>query len=138
MNLQENIQRIKEVMNLQEDMKIDDWGRLHDEESKVVYPYSRIAKFLDWYEKEWGDYAKEQGWGIFTSDSDTPKIKYKAEPGNKYNYVFEVQRIDDPIEGEALMGKLKTDMEAERLAEKTGLMLDEYGVIIGFNGELFI
>lgn len=138
MNIQENIKRIREVMKLQENMKIDDWGRLHDEESKIVYPYAKIAKFLDWYEKEFGDFAKQQGWGIFTSDASMPQIKYKAEPGNKYNYFFEVQRIDDPIEGEALGGKLETDMEAERLAAKTGLMMDEYGVIIGYDGELFI
>ena len=119
-------------------MKVDDWGRLHDEESKIVYPYKRIAKFLDWFEKEWGDYAKKQGWFVVTSDTDVPKIKYKPEEGNKSNLFFQVQRIDDPMEGEALLGKLKSDMEADEMAKKIGLVLDKFGVVIGWEDQIFI
>jgi len=127
----------QENNQVNEDMKIDDWGRLHDEDAKIVYPYRKIAKFLDWYEKEWGKYAEEQGWFIVTSDTDQPKIKYKPEEGNKFNLFFQVQRIDDPMEGEAITGRLKNDFEAEELAKKTGLMLDEFGVVIGWEGERF-
>ena len=77
MNLQENITRIKKMMGIHEEMKIDDWGRLHDEENKIVYPYKKISKLIDWFESEFGDYAKQQGWSIFSSDTDIPKIKYK-------------------------------------------------------------
>jgi hypothetical protein len=135
MKLKEQLNRIRTLM---EDMKVDDWGRLHDEDSKIIYPYKKIAKFLDWYEQEWGQYAKEQGWFIVTSDTDVPKVKYKAEEGNKYNLFFQVQRIDDPMEGEALTGKLKNDLEAEELAKKIGLVLDEYGVVIGWQNDIFI
>lgn len=119
-------------------MSVDDWGRLHDEESKIVYPYKKIAKFLNWYEEEWGNYAKEQGWFVVTSDTDAPKERYKPEPDNKFNLFFQVQRIDDPMEGEALFGKLKNDFEADELAKNTGLMLDKYGVVIGYDGESFL
>jgi hypothetical protein len=119
-------------------MKVDDWGRLHDEDVKITYPYKKIARFLNWFEKEWGNYAEEQGWFIVTSDTDLPKVKYKAEEGNKYNLFFQVQRIDDPMEGEALTGKLKNDLEAEELAKKIGLVLDEYGVVIGWQNDIFI
>ena len=145
MKLLENISRIREVMgvipknkNLYEDMKVDDWGRLHDEDVKITYPYKKIARFLNWFEKEWGNYAEEQGWFIVTSDTDLPKVKYKPEEGNKYNLFFQVQRIDDPMEGEALTGKLKNDLEAEELAKKIGLVLDEYGVVIGWQNDIFI
>jgi hypothetical protein len=139
----QQILRSIEMLNPQknqmdESMNVDDWGRLHDEDSKIVYPYKKIAKFLDWYEQEWGQYAKEQGWFIVTSDTDVPKVKYKPEEGNKYNLFFQVQRIDDPMEGEAKFGRLKSDMVADELAKKTGLMLDEYGVVIGWNGESFL
>lgn len=138
MNLHENIDRIKKVMGLRESMKVDDWGRLHDEESKIEYPYKSVAKFLNWFEKEYGDYVKKQGWFVVTSDTDVPKTKYKPEKGNKYNLFFQVQRIDDPMEGEALFGKLKNDHQADELAKKIGLMLDEFGVVIGWDGESFL
>ena len=124
--------------NLNESMKVDDFGRLHDDDSKIVYPYARIAKFVTWFDKEFGDYAAKQGWFIVSSDSDIPKIRYKPEDGNKFNLFFQVQRIDDPMEGEALFGKLKNDHEADELAKKLGLVLDEHGVVIGWDNEIFI
>ena len=42
------------------------------------------------------------------------------------------------MEGEALTGKLKNDLEAEELAKKIGLVLDEYGVVIGWQNDIFI
>jgi len=121
-----------------ETMKVDDWGRLHDEEAKIIYPYKRIAKFVNWFDKEYGDYAQKQGWFIVTSDTDTPKVRYKPEEGNKYNLFFQVQRIEDPMEGEALFGKLKSDLVADELAKKLGIELDEFGVVIGWKGESFL
>lgn len=121
-----------------ESMKVDDWGRLHDEEAKIIYPYKRIAKFVNWFDKEYGDYAQKQGWFIVTSDTDTPKVRYKPEEGNKYNLFFQVQRIDDPMEGEALFGKLRSDLVADELAKKLGIELDEFGVVIGWKGESFL
>lgn len=125
-------------MGLHEDMKIDDWGRLHDEESKIVYPHKKIGKFVDWFQKEYGDYASKQGWAIFDSDTELPNTKYKSESGNKFHSYYQVQRLDSPEEGEALFGKLKNDHQADVLAKKLGLVLDEFGVVIGWNGENFI
>ena len=53
-------------------------------------------------------------------------------------YYWQVQRLDNPGEGEALLGKLKNDYQADELAKKLGLMLDEFGVVIGWEGQLFI
>jgi hypothetical protein len=138
MNLQEQISRIKSIMNLNEYMKIDDWGRLHDEENKILYPHKKIKNFVEWFQEEYGDYVAKQGWGIFDSDSFQPHIKYKFEPNMEYGTVFQVERLDFPEEGEALFGQLKNDFQAEELAKKLGLILDEFGVVIGWGGELFI
>jgi len=42
------------------------------------------------------------------------------------------------MEGEALFGRLKNDHEADELAKKIGLVLDEHGVVIGWENEIFI
>ncbi len=144
-NLNENKDKMKQFLNdkfgsyvIYESMKVDDFGRLHDDDSKIVYPYSKIAKFVTWFDKEFGDYAAKQGWFIVSSDSDVPKIRYQPEDGNKFNLFFQVQRIDDPMDGEALFGRLKNDQEAYELAKKIGLVLDENGVVIGWENEIFI
>ena len=138
MNLQEQISRIKSMMNLNESMKIDSWGRIHDEENKILYPYKKIARFVEWFQEANGDYMAKQAWGIFDSDSFQPHIKYKFEPSIEYGTVFQDERLDSPEEGEALFGQLKNDFQAEEMAKKLGLMLDEFGVVIGWDGELFI
>jgi len=139
MNLQEQISRIQSMMGLiNESMYIDSWGRLHNEEDKIIYPYKKISKFVDWFQKEYGDYTTKQGWAIFDSDTELPRIKYNYEPDNKWKSVFQVQRLDNPQEGEALMGQLKDDSQADELAKKLGLMLDEFGVVIGWDNQLFI
>lgn len=121
-----------------EEMKVDSFGRLQDEDSKVLYPYKKIGKFVEWFQSEFGDYATKQGWAIFDSDTEVPHVKYKFEPSNKFMSVYQVQRLDDPEDGSALFGKLKDDYQADDLAKKLGLMLDEYGVVIGWNGESFL
>lgn len=123
---------------INENMKVDSFGRLQDEGAKILYPHEKISKFVNWFQSEYGDYAAKQGWGIFDSDTELPHTKYKFEPSNKWMAVFQIQRIDNPGEGEALFGRLKNDYNADDLARKLGLMVDEYGVVIGWDGELFI
>ena len=135
MNLQEEILRIQSIM---ESMYVDEWGRLHYEEEKIIYPFKKISKFVDWFQQEYKDYAAKQGWAIFDSDTEVPNIKYKHEPDNKRWSYFQVQRLDNPAEDEALFGRLSDDMQADELAKKLGLVLDEFGVIIGWKDQLFI
>ena len=143
MNLQEQISRIQSMMGvINESMYIDSWGRLHDEDEKILYPFDKISKFVNWFQEEYGDYTTKQGWGIFDSDTEAPNVKYRSERtfGGKVlnGYYWQVQRLDNPDEGEALLGKLKNDYQADELAKKLGLMLDEFGVVIGWQGQLFI
>jgi hypothetical protein len=42
------------------------------------------------------------------------------------------------VDDEALFGKLQNDFKADDLARKLGLMVDEYGVVYGFDGQSFL
>lgn len=121
-----------------ENLKVDSWGRLHDEEKKILYPFKKVSKFVEWFQSEFGKYAASQGWSIFDSDTDIPNVKYKHEPTNSRKSYFQVQRLDDPEEGEAQFGRLKNDYQADELAKKLGIMIDEYGVVIGWDGNSFL
>ena len=105
---------------------------------KIDYPYYKVEKLVDYYKSEYDDYMDKQGWNIFQSDSPSLFDKYKSDSG----YFWQVQVVDEPYgeagfydkEGNALIG-ISTDEEAIELARKTGLMIDDYGVITGFQGQ---
>ncbi len=121
---------------------IDQDGELKDFDFKVFYDFDKIKKFVDWFQSEYGDYALKQGWSIFDSDTEEPNEKYHSErtyKGKKLNgYYWQVQRLDSPEDDEALFGKLKNDYAADDLARKLGLMVDEYGVVYGWDGKSFL
>jgi len=127
---------------LLEEAHLDSDGTLQDFEFKQKYPFDKIKKFIDWFQREYGDYAAKQGWAIFDSDTEAPNEKYHSERayGGKIltGYYWQIQRLDSPGEGEALFGKLPNDYKADELAEKLGLMIDEYGVVIGYKGQSFL
>ena len=132
-------QIIREFLN---EAYIDQDGELKDFDFKVFYDFDKIKKFVDWFQSEHGDYALKQGWSIFDSDTEQPNEKYHSErtyKGKKLNgYYWQVQRLDSPEDDEALFGKLKNDYAADDLARKLGLMVDEYGVVYGWDGKSFI
>lgn len=109
---------------------------------KILYDYDKIKKFVDWFQSEYSDYTHKQGWAIFDSDTESPNVKYHSI--RKYNgkilnsYYWQVQRLDSPGEEEALFGRLPNDYKADELARKLGLMVDEYGVVYGWNGQSFL
>jgi len=121
---------------------IDQDGELKDFDFKVFYDFDKIKKFVDWFQSEYGDYALKQGWSIFDSDTEEPNEKYHSErtyKGKKLNgYYWQVQRLDSPEDDEALFGKLKNDYAADDLARKLGLMVDEYGVVYGWDDKSFL
>jgi len=126
MNLKENIQRI-----LREETK-----------DKILYPFDKIGKFVKWFNDEYGDYQNKQGWAIFDSDSEIPNEKYNSVRTYKgktlSGYYWQIQRLDNPGDNEALFGKLSSDFEADRMARKLSIMVDEYGVIYGYDGVSFL
>jgi len=105
---------------------------------KTDYPYHKIEKLVSYYKEEYRDYMDKQGWFIFQSDSPSIGDKYNSD----YNgYFWQVQVVDEPYgeagfynkKGNALIG-IKTDQEAIQLARKTGLMVDDNGLVYGFQG----
>ena len=81
-------------------------------------------------------YSETQGWAIFDSDTEVPNEKYISEdPRGNY---WQIQKLDSPGKGEALVGDLKSDMEADEMARKIGLMVDEYGILYGYQGKSFL
>jgi hypothetical protein len=123
-----NIRRI-----IQEELK-----SVFDTKEKIEYPYYKIEKLIDYYKSEFSDYMDKQGWNIFQSDAPSLFDRYNSDSG----YFWRVEVIDEPYgeagfydeEGNSLVG-ISTDEEAIELARKTGLMIDNLGVIIGFQSQ---
>jgi hypothetical protein len=97
---------------------------------KIIYPYNQIKYFVDWFQNFFSKKAEEQGWGIFDSDTSQPLEKYISDSG-KYQRFWQIESIDE-------LELLKSDLDADKLAKKMGLMLDEYGLVIGYNGISFL
>ena len=121
---------------------VDEHGNLQDFDHKIFYDFDKIGKFVNWFNTEYEDYPTKQGWAIFDSDTELPNKKYHSERTYKgkilTGYYWQVQRLDNPDDGEALFGRLYNDFQADDLARKTGLMVDEYGVVYGWDGQSFL
>lgn len=121
---------------------VDEKGNLIDFDEKIFYDFDKIGKFVKWFQSEYGDYATKQGWAIFDSDTEIPNQKYRSQRTYQgkilTGYYWQVQRLDNPGEGEALFGRLENDFKADDLARKLGLMVDEYGVVYGWDGTSFL
>jgi len=99
--------------------------------NKIIYPYDEMKSFINWFNKNYYKIAEEQGWGIFSSDTETPEKEYISNDSSLYGRCFwQIQHYDDLL--------LNSDTEADELARSMGLMIDEYGLIIGFDGVSFI
>lgn len=133
---------IKSIEKFFNEAYLDKEGNLKDFNDKIFYDFDKIKKFVDWFQSEYSDYANKQGWAIFDSDTEIPNEKYYSERtymGKRLSgYYWQVQRLDNPADDEALFGKLGSDLIADNLARKLGLMVDEYGVVYGWKGQSFL
>lgn len=89
---------------------------------KKYYPLKDIEIFINWFNSVYGDLIESQGWSIYSSNTCMTSWKYP---------VWEVEKDDDA-------NILATDSQAVNLAKEIGLMLDDMGVVIGYNGVSFI
>tara|TARA_R110000772_G_scaffold95789_3_gene194157 strand:+ start:6691 stop:7131 length:441 start_codon:yes stop_codon:yes gene_type:complete len=123
---------------------IDSDGELKDFSStdSLYYPYNELKPYIDEFQKKYSDYTESQGWAVCNSDTEFPNTKYDVEIRRNmkeyqrvvdnegriiYNFNYwDIEKLDD-------MGILKNDLEAEKLAKKLGIIVDEYGVVQGFN-----
>jgi len=109
--------------------------------SKQLYLYNEIRYFVDWFNDVYREVANSEGWDIFDSDFLSllaPVALFSqvdvqtAEPSTVYygKKFWQIQRFDEAI--------LNSDHDADNLAKEIGIILDPYGVVIGFNGINFL
>jgi len=92
---------------------------------KKYYPFHDIAYFVDWFEKK---YIEEMvGWNIYNSD-------FISKKWYSDNDCFWQIQMNDENEDEFF----ESDEDAIIVAKKLGLMIDKEGVVVGYNGDLFI
>jgi hypothetical protein len=88
-----------------------------------IYPFKEITPFIEWFNNTYSVQMKKEGWFIAMSDFSSRKYK----DGD----FWQVERNDeDEI--------IEDDIIACDLAEKYGLIIDDEGVVIGFNGVSFL
>ena len=96
----------------------------------LYYPYNELKPYIDEFQNRYSDYTEKQGWGIFDSDTERANDKYQKVVDNTgrivYNFNYwDIEKFDD--------GELEKDIDAIELAKEMGIIVDEYGVIQGFN-----
>ncbi|MEK6828580.1 MAG: GNAT family N-acetyltransferase [Nanoarchaeota archaeon] len=140
-NYYNNSVRIREVVGeiirgLNNEASIGPGGELIDFDKRFTYPYEEIWNQIKHYvidnEKRW----KQFGWII--SDADYPSDKYKSY--NEHGTFLKVEKIDDFAGGWDLpiLDILNSDEDAYERAKKEGFIVDENGIVIGFNGVNFV
>lgn len=102
------------------------------EEVKPMYSKDKFFPFVTWFNNIHRSEMNKEGWLIVNAGYlDIPEyIDTEYYPYRNGDY-WQIQRND---EAEIL----QDDHEAEELAKKKGLLIDEYGVLIGYNGVSFI
>ena len=73
---------------------------------------------------------EDEGWFISYSSAMNITDKYNVSYSNKVGDFWQVQKDDT--------SDLIDDMEAEQYAKKYGLLIDDYGVVIGYNNVSFL
>lgn len=99
------------------------------EKEKPIYPTNELQPFIDWFYRNFEDEMSHL-WLISYAETEIPyyiDIQYK----NRIGIFWQVQKNDQS-------DLLESDEDAEKLAKELGLMIDDYGIIIGFKGVNFL
>ncbi len=93
--------------------------------SNLFYPFKAIESVVDEIILKYENIMNRQGWLISQSGTAIPH-----EIGNykKSNFYWQVQKNDE-------LGILNSDEEADELAKNIGIIIDEFGVVQGFDNE---
>jgi len=100
------------------------------ENGKPYYDPIEIEHFIDWFIDINEDKMEQEGWFISYSSMDIPSYYNNLQYSNHRGDFWQIQKNDES-------DLLETDGDAERIAKKYGIMFDEYGVVIGYNGISF-
>jgi len=103
----------------------------HLKSSKYTYSADKLSPFIDWFYNTYKDKMNEEGWIIsYAQALDIPNT-YKTEYWNRSDDFWQIQKNDQ-------YDILEDDMAAEKLAKNLGLYIDDYGIVIGYNGVSFL
>ena len=104
--------------------KFEDVGR-------EIYPFGDITPFINWFVDLNDDKMKEEGWLISDSDFGSSHFIRPRFNGIALGGYWQIQKDDED-------GILYSDEDAEKSAKDLGLLLDDEGVVIGYNGVSFL
>jgi len=102
----------------------------HTLENKPYYSVELFAPFINWFYDNFHTQMEDEGWFISYSSAMNITDKYNVSYSNKVGDFWQVQKDDT--------SDLIDDMEAEQYAKKYGLLIDDYGVVIGYNNVSFL
>ena len=100
-------------------------------DDKKLYPFEILTPFINWFGNVNRDIMKKEGWIISYSDFDSSNFSLPKFNFNKVSGYWQVQRNDDD-------DIIEDDIAAEKLAKEHGLLMDDEGVVIGYNDISFI
>jgi hypothetical protein len=105
---------------LKEQAHINKHGGLKDFSFGVKYPFDEIKTMVQWFSDENGEQMYDEGWEIIHSkDDDYPKQKYDSPKG-----FWRIAMADE--------GSVVSEMEADVKAKGLGLLVDDYGIVVGY------
>jgi len=100
-------------------------------DNKKIYPIDLFQPFIEWFCNLYDDIMKKEGWLISHASGLNIPNEYNVPYTNKYGDYWQIQKDDDSI-------LIKDDIEAEKYAKNCGLLIDDYGIIIGYNNVSFL
>lgn len=107
---------------LKEQTHINKYGSLKDFSFGVIYPFDEIQQMVEWFSDENGEQMYDEGWEIIHSDDTYPKQKYDSPKG-----FWRISMTDSTSPY-----SVKTEMEADIKAKGLGLLVDDYGIVVGY------
>lgn len=106
-------------------------GELEMSDIRLNYMYEELWNDISDYVKQNTERWEKSGWGIH----DYPNDKYNSSN----DHVFKVSMIGEFDEQKyGVNHYLNNDEEAYALAKQKGFILDDDGIIIGFNGKKYL
>lgn len=100
-------------------------------ESILYYNVDLFEPFIDWFYSIYSDKMKDEGWLISYAYGLSIPDEYIVPYKNRFGDFWQIERNDDD-------NLISNDIEAEKCAKKYGLLIDDYGVVIGYNGVSFL
>ena len=100
-------------------------------DKKLIYSVDKLMPFIDWFNSVYSKRMKEEGWLISYSQGLKVPDNCYTEYINKFGDFWQIQRNDE----DAI---IEDDLLAEELAKKAGLLVDDYGIVIGYENVSFI